>query len=74
MKDHYTLYVKVMVTNVFGVVIPVVNAVEDAKDHIQWQILQVEVSDFAKEWRIGRFDRPSVNSLEKKGYEKLNIR
>lgn len=35
MKDHYTLYVKVMVTNVFGVVIPVVNAVEDAKDHIQ---------------------------------------
>lgn len=61
-------------TDVFGIVIPVVNTVEDAKDHIQWQILQVEVSDFAKEWRIGRFDRPSVNSLEKKGYEKLNIR
>ena len=61
-------------TDVFGIVIPVVNAVEDAKDHIQRQILQVEVSDFAKEWRIGRFDRPSVNSLEKKGYEKLNIR
>ena len=49
MKDHYTLYVKVMVTNVFGIVIPVVNTVEDAKDHIQRQILQVEVSDFAEE-------------------------
>ena len=61
-------------TDVLGVVIQVVNTVEYAKDHIQWQILQVEVSDFAKEWRIGRFDRPSVNSLEKKGYEKLNIR
>ena len=63
MKDYYTLYVKVMVTNVFGIVIPVVNAVEDAKDHIQWQILQVEVSDFAEEWRIGGFNRPRVNSL-----------
>ena len=74
MKDHYALRVWVRETDVLGVVIPVVNTVEDAKDHIQWQILQVEVSDFAKEWRIGRFDRPSVNSLEKKGYEKLNIR
>ena len=61
-------------TDVLGVVIPVVNTVEDAKDHIQRQNLQVEVSNSATEWRIGRFDRPSVNSLEKKGYEKLNIR
>ena len=63
MKDHYVLQAWRKVTNVFGVVIPVVNTVEDAKDHVQWQILQVEVSNFAEEWRIGRFNRPSVNSL-----------
>ena len=35
MKDHYVLQVRRRVTDVFGIVIPVVNAVEDAKDHIQ---------------------------------------